>query len=127
MRHNPGMTRPGHALLAAAAILTLAACSSGSDEPEGAPPLPPVLAEHQFFPAEDGFLRSLGRFDSPRSDAELVNAGHAACRAILEEGATRAQLAPAISEWAEVDTAAANDLLTAASGNLCETAPLFDS
>lgn len=107
------------------AALVLTGCSTGQAS-EAALPLPPVLAEHQFFPAEEGFLRSLGNIDTPRSDAELVNAGHAACRAILEDGATRADLAPALSEWAEVDTAAANDLLTAASGNLCETALLFD-
>jgi hypothetical protein len=117
--------RPILTLPLAAFAVTLAGCSSPPVETP--PPLPAILAEHQFFPAEEGFLRSLGNLDTPRSDADLVNAGHAACRAILDEGATRADLAPALSEWAEVDTAAANTLLTAASGNMCETALLFDS
>lgn len=115
-------------LLLVALVLTLALAGCGERQPEtqALSGLPPILAEHQFFPVEEGFLRSIGDLDTPRSDADLVNAGQAACAAIHDDGATRADLAPALSQWAQIDEATANRVLTAASANMCETALLFD-
>ena len=114
----------------AAAVMTvaLAGCSSTAQGAGAVPdsPMPAPLAEYQYFAGEAGFLRAVSAVSSPRSDADLVRLAQAACRAIMEQGATRADLRPAITGWAQVDDAAADQILTAASGNLCESAVLVN-
>jgi hypothetical protein len=109
---------PAFALLA---VLALAGCAGPEPANES---MPAPLAEYQYFDGEAGFLRAIGDVETSRSDADLVRMAQASCRAILEEQASRADLRPAITEWAGVDDATADDMLTAASGNLCETAVL---
>ena len=105
------------------ALLALASCSAPQVD-DG--PLPAPLAGHQWHPAEAGFLNDLHELDTPRSMADLVRLGQAACGAVLEDRATRADLRPAITSWAQVGDGDADRLLTAASGNLCPSAVLAD-
>ncbi len=115
-------------VLASVAALALGVLSGGCAA-EGLnrnEPLPAPMAEYQYFPGEDGLLRSIRGIESPRSDADLVRMAQAACRAILEEQASRGDLRPGITQWAQVTDAEADEILTAASANLCETAVLVN-
>lgn len=109
-------------------LALLAGCSTavpGASAPADTT-MPAPLAEYQYFPGEDGFLRSITGVQSPRTDADMVRLAQASCRAVMEETATRSDLRPAITQWAEVDNAAADKILTAASATLCQSAVLVD-
>lgn len=116
---------------AALVVVALAGCSSAVPGSGSAAPLPDTafptpLAEYQYFPGEDGFLRSISGIETPRSDADMVRLAQASCRAIMEQHAKASDLRPGITGWAAVDNAAADKILTAASANLCESAVLVN-
>lgn len=115
------------ALIAGAVLVAATACATVTTAaPLPDPPMPAPLAQHQWHPAEVGFLNDLAQLDTQRSTADLVRLAQATCRAIQEDGATRADLRPAVTSWAEINDADADRVLTAASGNLRESAVLLD-